>query len=321
MLLNLLLLKQNEDFSFKNIFLPTLKIFEKDWDADNLKLLSRSLMDFDFGQKDLFTDCLIKMHLIALDKLSQSESKSLCKIKSSNFIKMVKKAYEINLKLCEETNSKIERIENGLKVFKSATEQVKESQEYLETYKPQLSKYSSEVKETLSLISSETEAISKLVEDSSAVKEKFKEQYILAESLEKSCSEELQKVMPLYQEALSALDTVKASDLAIIKNLPHPPVPIIKVMEAICILKGIPMAPGDSDYWPASRRILNDIGFLNSLKDFDKDSLNEETIENIRNNYLNLKDFNPEKISNVSQAAEGICKWVIAIEKYYNVNK
>ena len=36
----------------------------------------------------------------------------------------------------------------------------------------------------------------------------------------------------------------------------------------------------------------------------------------IRKEYITNPDFVPEKIATVSSACEGLCRWVLAIEKY-----
>ena len=36
----------------------------------------------------------------------------------------------------------------------------------------------------------------------------------------------------------------------------------------------------------------------------------------IRTKYVTNPDFVPEKIATVSSACEGLCRWVLAIEKY-----
>ncbi len=64
-----------------------------------------------------------------------------------------------------------------------------------------------------------------------------------------------------------------------VKTMKSPPSGVKLVMEAICILKGIkpdrapdPTGSGKKieDYWPPSKKLLGDMGFLKSLKDFDK---------------------------------------------------
>ena len=64
-----------------------------------------------------------------------------------------------------------------------------------------------------------------------------------------------------------------------VKSMKAPPAGVKLVMEAICILKGVksdripdPSGSGKKieDYWGPSKRILGDMQFLKSLKEFDK---------------------------------------------------
>ena len=47
-----------------------------------------------------------------------------------------------------------------------------------------------------------------------------------------------------------------------------------------------------------------------------QDNINQTIIGKIRKDYTSNPEFDPAKIRNASTAAEGLCKWVIAIEKY-----
>lgn len=45
--------------------------------------------------------------------------------------------------------------------------------------------------------------------------------------------------MPALEAALSALDTLKPSDITVVKSMQNPPALVKLVMESICIMKGI----------------------------------------------------------------------------------
>ena len=49
---------------------------------------------------------------------------------------------------------------------------------------------------------------------------------------------------------------------------------------------------------------------------FLQDNIPQAYITKIRNEYVTNPDFDPPKIKNASTAAEGLCRWVLAIEKY-----
>ena len=75
------------------------------------------------------------------------------------------------------------------------------------------------------------------------------------------------------------------------------------------------------DYWGPSKRLLADMGFLARLKSYDKDNIPEAVMKKIRAEYKPNPDFDPEKAKKSSSAAEGLCKWVLAMEIYDRVAK
>jgi dynein heavy chain len=46
--------------------------------------------------------------------------------------------------------------------------------------------------------------------------------------------------LPALEAAKSALDTIKPSDIVIVKSMNNPPIGVRVVMAAVCVLKGIP---------------------------------------------------------------------------------
>ena len=50
------------------------------------------------------------------------------------------------------------------------------------------------------------------------------------------------------------------------------------------------------DYWGPSQKLLGDLGFLNSLKAYDKDNIDPGIIKKIRDKYMNNPDFIPDKV-------------------------
>lgn len=118
------------------------------------------------------------------------------------------------------------------------------------------------------------------------------------------------------------------------KSYNSPPAPIKLTLEASCIMLGIAPkyieGPVDKatkkatkipDYWEKSKKLLNDYKkFINNLENYPKDNIPDDRIHKIQD-YLNNPKFVPEEIRKASEAAEGICKWVIAICKYDLVAK
>ena len=68
-------------------------------------------------------------------------------------------------------------------------------------------------------------------------------------------------------------------------------------------------------------KMLGDMKFLESLREYDKDHIPPPTIKKIRDKFITNKEFDPAIIKNVSSACEGLCKWVKAIDVYDGVIK
>lgn len=62
------------------------------------------------------------------------------------------------------------------------------------------------------------------------------------------------------------------------------------------------------------------MSFLQSLKDYDKDDISPDIMKKIRKDFIPHKDFQPHIVAKASSAAEGLCKWIKAIENFESVN-
>lgn len=59
------------------------------------------------------------------------------------------------------------------------------------------------------------------------------------------------------------------------------------------------------DFWGPSKKLLNDIKFLESLQNFDKDNISPVVMKKLMTTVMQDDGFVPEKIRAVSVAAEG----------------
>uniref|UniRef100_A0AAQ5XFX9 EF-hand domain-containing protein n=1 Tax=Amphiprion ocellaris TaxID=80972 RepID=A0AAQ5XFX9_AMPOC len=222
------------------------------------------------------------------------------------------------------------RYKVGLKKLESAADQVAMMQVELEALQPQLLVASKEVDEMMVVIEHESVEVAeteKVVKMDEAV---ANEQAMAAKAIKDECDAELAEAMPILEAALAALNTLTVQDVTMVKSMIAPPTAVKLVMEAICILKGIkpdrvqdPSGSGKKveDFWGPAKKLLGDIRFLQSLHEYDKDNISPNLIAIIRNKYISNPDFVPEKIRTASAAAEGMCKWVCAMDKYDKVAK
>ncbi|XP_066919650.1 dynein axonemal heavy chain 12-like [Clytia hemisphaerica] len=222
------------------------------------------------------------------------------------------------------------RYEGGLDKLAFAASQVADMQIELEDLQPKLV-----------VASEENEKMMKIIEKESAVAES--QQQIVAEdeavanqqagesqALKDECEAELAEAIPALEAAISALNTLKPADITIVKSMKSPPPGVRLVMSAICVMKDLkpdrindPSGSGKKipDYWGPSLKMLGDMNFLNSLREFDKDNIPPAIIKKIRTEFITNPEFDPVKVRNASTAAEGLCRWVQAMEIYDRVAK
>jgi dynein heavy chain len=70
--------------------------------------------------------------------------------------------------------------------------------------------------------------------------------------------------------------------------------------------------------WAGAKIMIGQGGFLNSLLDFDKDSINDKQVAQIKK-YMSDAQFNPTSLIKISKAGAGLLKWVFAMVNYYAV--
>lgn len=150
-----------------------------------------------------------------------------------------------------------------------------------------------------------------------------------AQAIKDECDAKLSEALPILNSALAALNTLTTADIAVVKTMKSPPIGVRIVMEAVCILKDVKpdKVPNPSglgtieDYWGASKRVLSDIKFLDSLINFDKDNIPPHVMQKLAQRVLSSEAFDPDKVKSASTACEGLCRWVIALTKYDVVAK
>lgn len=222
------------------------------------------------------------------------------------------------------------RYEVGLEKLEAASSEVATMQAELEALQPQLQTASKEVEELMVVIQKDSVEVAekeKVVKADEAV---ANEQAGAAKAIKDECDADLAQAIPILESALAALNTLTSADITVVKTMKSPPAGVRLVMEAVCILKSIkpdrvndPSGSGRKieDYWGPAKRMLGDMKFLQSLQTYDKDNIPPAIVKQIRDKYIPNPDFVPEKIRTASSAAEGLCKWVVAMEKYDLVAK
>ncbi|DBA76763.1 TPA: hypothetical protein ACH3X2_008790 [Trebouxia sp. C0005] len=228
-----------------------------------------------------------------------------------------------------ENSKTLSRYTVGLDKLQSSAQQVTGMQQELRNLQPQLIKTVGEVEALMVRIAKEKAEVVQPKAAAVAVDEAAAQAKAdVARAIKEECEGELAVAMPILEDALAALDTIKEADITYIRKLGNPPGAIKLVMEAVCVILDVKPAKAKdeagkpiNDYWKPSVALLNEKDFLNKLKSYDKDNINPKLIEKIRSTYLTNEGFTPENAKKASPAAEGMCKWVHAMSSYEKVAK
>ncbi|XP_078041170.1 dynein heavy chain 3, axonemal [Augochlora pura] len=304
------------------------------WPEDALEKVARmSLQDVEIGE-DLREKCV---------QISKEFHTSITKASEDYFRTQGRRYYTtptsflqlINLlgKLYNQKTQEIvlgqNRYETGLEKLDFAAGEIAVMKVELQELQPKLMAQSDLSNKLMIKIEQDTINIEARKEVVAAEEALANEAAAAAQAIKDDCEGDLAEATPALEAALAALDTLKPADITIVRSMKSPPAGVRLVMEAVCVLKGVkPEKVTDSatgqtveDYWPASIKVLGDMRFLESLKNFDKDNVPPAYMKKIRDKFINDRSFQPEAIKKVSTACEGLCKWVRAMEVYDRVIK
>jgi len=155
-----------------------------------------------------------------------------------------------------------------------------------------------------------------------------------------AAEKDLQAAMPALERAQRAVSELKAADIVEMKTNRNPLDIIRYIMDAVVIFfmgKLVPVQIEEKvfnkkenktvfflkdSYEESGRPTLNDMNFMKKLVDFEKDGINDETIE-LLDPYIRQQGdwFNEDTGKKASIAASGILRWALAINEYNEKSK
>ncbi|EPZ35039.1 Dynein heavy chain, coiled coil stalk domain-containing protein, partial [Rozella allomycis CSF55] len=305
------------------------------WPEDALKIVANkflSVMDFKDIPIDNISFMCMYFHnsVISLSKKYYSELKRRNYVTPTSYLELLKTFKSLLKQKQEEISTYRFRYVNGLEKLKFASLSVAKMQKELEALQPELIKTKEETDVIMKQIEKESHEVQQVrvvVQKDEAV---ASEQAASSTRMKEECEHDLAEALPALEAALAALDTLKAQDITLLKSMKSPPGNVKLVMEAVCIMKDVksvkipdPNSPGKKidDYWGPAKTMMSDMKFLDSLRTYDRDNIQPAIMKQIRQKYMDNPEFDPEKVKNASSAAEGLCRWVRAMECYDRVAK
>lgn len=213
--------------------------------------------------------------------------------------------------------------------MQNAADDIGIMQKELKYLEPKIIAAAADVKVIMKRIEKENEEVSKVKRNIEKDEKSAQVTAAEAQGIKDECEAHMEAAKPVLNAALSALNTLTPTDITFVKSMKNPPIAVKLVMEAVCTI--IDIKPGKvpdknsgkmvEDFWGPSKKLLNDIKFLDHLIHFDKDNIPSRVMKIINEKYLTNPDFNPDKVKKASIAAQGLCKWIIAMSSYDKVAK
>ncbi|XP_015110698.1 dynein heavy chain 1, axonemal [Diachasma alloeum] len=220
------------------------------------------------------------------------------------------------------------RLSTGLNKLSATESEVKEMQLILTEMKPELEQATIATSAMIDRIREDTieaEKTKSLAEEQQKEAAKLKREN---EAIRNEADMELNQVKPMLQAAEASLKALNKGDITEVKAMKRPPVGVVLVIEAMCIVKDVKpnklpgKLPGEKilDYWTPGSQMLADAGhFLRELENFDKSKITEEMINRLKA-YIENPSFHPSKVIQVSKACHSLCLWLHAMYNWYFVN-
>ncbi|OQS03643.1 hypothetical protein THRCLA_04032 [Thraustotheca clavata] len=139
-------------------------------------------------------------------------------------------------------------------------------------------------------------------------------QVAITNEIERMTQHEMKGVMKILDDANAAVASLDKRYIIEIKSFIHPPSLVHMTLNAICVVYSIEPS------WENARRLLGDTNFINTMLNYDKDNVSEETLEKLVPFFENPL-FTQNEVEKQSVAASIMISWITAINTYCNVRK
>jgi len=218
----------------------------------------------------------------------------------------------------EKIQQATDRMENGLTKLNATAAQVDDMKAKLGAQEVVLAEKNIAANALIERVGIETEKVNK--EKAIAKIEQDKVAVINTEvsAKAKSCSADLAKAEPALEAAAAALDSLNKNSLTELKSFGSPPAICVTVAAAVMCLLAKGKIPKDRS-WKAGKIMMGNVGqFLDDLINYDKENIPAPNLKEAKK-YIASEGFNAENVMGKSQAAGGLCAWVVNIVIFYDV--
>ncbi|XP_072311900.1 dynein axonemal heavy chain 9 [Eucyclogobius newberryi] len=236
-----------------------------------------------------------------------------------SFLEQIKLYRSLLGQKSRELSAKMERLENGLQKLSSTSAQVDDLKAKLAAQEVELKQKNADADRLIQEVGVETEKVSKEKGVADAEEQKVAAIAVVVSAKQKDCEEDLAKAEPALLAAQDALNTLNKSNLTELKSFGSPVSAVTNVIAAVMVLTAPNGKVPKDRSWKAAKVMMAKVdAFLDSLINFNKENIHEACLKSIQP-YLQDNEFQPDLVASKSQAAAGLCSWVLNIVKFYQV--
>jgi dynein heavy chain len=216
----------------------------------------------------------------------------------------------------------MDRMENGLTKLNATAAQVDDMKEKLAAQEIELGEKNEAANKLIERVGVESAKGQK--DRDSAAAEQAKVGKLSAEVGKKKedCARDLALAEPALKAAQEALNTLNKNNLGELKSFGSPPPICIEVVgAAMCLFAKNGKIPKQKDRdWKSCKSFMGNVGeFLDNLINYDKENVPAAALKEVKSTYLPMPEFQADIVKGKSQAAAGLCSWVINIITFYEV--
>lgn len=287
------------------------------WPSSALKCVSRKFLQ-DIGATDTLRESLGDMCVLVHESVSVTSIEYFEKERRrvyttpKSYLDLIKLYTSLLAEKRREMDRQIERLLGGVVKLEDTNDTVSKLKTELTSLQPILAQKAKEAGEMLRQVDIDQK-------EASVVKERVAQDEAIVKQQAENISEiqaeaqvELDKALPILEDAERALDSLDKKDITEVRSFTKPPAAVQMVMEAVCIMLG------EKPDWDASKRLLGRVSFMQDLKDYDKDNISSGILKKILK-YIENPDMAVEEVRKVSRAATSLCMWVHAMHVYSKV--
>jgi dynein heavy chain len=227
----------------------------------------------------------------------------------TNYIELLKGYGKILEEKRKVITTQSKKLSDGLEKLSGASSMVATMQGESDIKRQEVQRNTREVDDLLVKISGERKVADEKQVFIQGERVKIEKEAGEAEALAAEAEADLKVYEPELKAAEDAIAQLDSKSISEVKSYTTPPEPVMTVMSAVMIVLG------KEPTWPTAKKMMTDSGFINTIKDYDKESTKDATVKKIEK-YTREEKFRPEYVTSVSRAAGILCMWVKAVEGY-----